>query len=91
MMRRRAVADAEGAKDESAWAYPTLTLKWAERYYASERDLAAAVLDDIDALAAGGARASRAARSRRTAGSTAAAAHRRRTSVSPWRADGPAR
>ncbi|MFE5811387.1 PadR family transcriptional regulator [Streptomyces sp. NPDC056491] len=52
-MRRRAVADAEGAKDESAWAYPTLTLKWAERYYASERDLAAAMLDDIDALAAG--------------------------------------
>ncbi|CAM5405601.1 helix-turn-helix transcriptional regulator [Streptomyces avidinii] len=52
-MRRRAVADAEAAKDESAWAYPTLTLRWAERYYASERDLAAAMLDDIDALAAG--------------------------------------
>lgn len=51
-MRCRAVADVEGAKDESAWAYPTLTLKWAERYYASERDLAAAMLDDIDALAA---------------------------------------
>ncbi|MFJ4863142.1 PadR family transcriptional regulator [Streptomyces sp. NPDC088748] len=52
-MRRRAVADAEAAQDESAWAYPTLTLRWAERYYASERDLAAAMLDDIDALAAG--------------------------------------
>ncbi|WP_079404675.1 PadR family transcriptional regulator [Streptomyces sp. 3211] len=51
-MRRRAVADAEAAQDESAWAYPTLTLRWAERYYASERDLAAAMLDDIDALAA---------------------------------------
>lgn len=49
-MRRRAVADAEGAKDEASWAYPTLTLKWAERYYASERDLAAAMLDDIAAL-----------------------------------------
>ncbi|MFI7353317.1 PadR family transcriptional regulator [Streptomyces avidinii] len=48
-----AVADAEGAQDESAWAYPTLTLRWAERYYASERDLAAAMLEDIDALAAG--------------------------------------
>ncbi|WP_267891372.1 hypothetical protein [Streptomyces sp. XY511] len=27
-----------------------MTLKWAERYYASERDLAAAMLDDIDEL-----------------------------------------
>ncbi|MFG2984368.1 PadR family transcriptional regulator [Streptomyces sp. NPDC048258] len=52
-MRRRAVADAERAKDEprAGDAYPTLTLKWAERYYASERDLAAAVLDDIEELA----------------------------------------
>ncbi|MEU9030786.1 PadR family transcriptional regulator [Streptomyces sp. NPDC048383] len=49
-MRRRAVADTEGVKDEAAWAYPALTLKWAERYYASERDLAAAMLEDIDAL-----------------------------------------
>ncbi|MFD5414087.1 PadR family transcriptional regulator [Streptomyces nojiriensis] len=48
-MRRRAAADVEGAK-ESAWVYPTLTLKWAERYYASERDLAAAMLEDIDEL-----------------------------------------
>ncbi|WP_328303647.1 PadR family transcriptional regulator [Streptomyces sp. NBC_00435] len=52
-MRRRAVADAEGAKDEASWAYPTLTLKWAERYYASERDLAAAMLDDIAELESG--------------------------------------
>lgn len=49
-MRRRAMADAEGSKDESAWAYPTLTLKWAERYYASERDLAARMLEDINEL-----------------------------------------
>lgn len=49
-MRRRAVADADGAKEEASWAYPTLTLKWAERYYASERDLAAAMLDDIEEL-----------------------------------------
>ncbi|MFF3210466.1 helix-turn-helix transcriptional regulator [Streptomyces sp. NPDC002886] len=46
-MRRRAVADADGAREEASWAYPTLTLKWAERYYASERDLAAAMLDDL--------------------------------------------
>ncbi|MCY0942829.1 PadR family transcriptional regulator [Streptomyces antarcticus] len=51
-MRLRAAADAERAKDEPAWAYPALTLKWAERYHASERDLAAAMLDDIEALAA---------------------------------------
>ncbi|MFG2999520.1 PadR family transcriptional regulator [Streptomyces sp. NPDC048340] len=51
-MRRRAVADAESAKGEAAWAYPALTLKWAERHYASERDLAAAMLEDIEALTA---------------------------------------
>ncbi|UQX00696.1 PadR family transcriptional regulator [Streptomyces sp. RerS4] len=51
-MRCHAVADAESAKDEPAWAYPTLTLKWAERYYASERDLAAAMLDDLAELEA---------------------------------------
>ncbi|MFI0978807.1 PadR family transcriptional regulator [Streptomyces sp. NPDC021093] len=49
-MRRRAVADVEGAKGEAAWAYPTLTLKWAERYYASERDLADEMLTDIENL-----------------------------------------
>ncbi|MFD9305329.1 PadR family transcriptional regulator [Streptomyces sp. NPDC060048] len=51
-MRRRAVADADAAQDEASWAYPALTLKWAERYYTSERELAAAMLDDIEALAA---------------------------------------
>lgn len=51
-MRLRAVADARSAQDEPAWAYPALTLKWAERYYASERDLAAAMLDDIEAAEA---------------------------------------
>ncbi|MEU9038760.1 PadR family transcriptional regulator [Streptomyces sp. NPDC048352] len=49
-MRRRAEADAATAQENAAWAYPTLTLKWAERYYASERDLAAAMLEDIEAL-----------------------------------------
>ncbi|AYV27251.1 Transcriptional regulator PadR-like family protein [Streptomyces sp. ADI95-16] len=49
-MRLRSVADAEGAKEEPAWAYPALTLRWAERYYARERDLAAAMLDDLAAL-----------------------------------------
>ncbi|MGI5449246.1 PadR family transcriptional regulator [Streptomyces sp. CA-243310] len=50
-MRRSAAADAEEAEERASWPYPTLTLKWAERYYASERDLAAAMLDDIEALA----------------------------------------
>ncbi|MBT2543737.1 PadR family transcriptional regulator [Streptomyces sp. ISL-44] len=47
-MRDRALADAE-----RAGSYPALTLKWAERYYTSERDLAAAMLDDLDALSSG--------------------------------------
>lgn len=49
-MRRRAEADVEGSAGEEAWAYPGLTLKWAERYYASERDLADAMLADLDEL-----------------------------------------
>ncbi|MFE5493031.1 PadR family transcriptional regulator [Streptomyces virginiae] len=51
-MRLRAAADAEAdaARGGPAGAYPAVTLKWAERYYASERDLAAAMLDDIDEL-----------------------------------------
>lgn len=49
-MRRQAEADAEGARAEAAWAYPRLTLKWAERYYAAERDLADAMLADVEEL-----------------------------------------
>lgn len=50
-MRRRAAADAVGARAEEEWAYPALTLRWAERYYASERDLADAMLADLEELA----------------------------------------
>ncbi|MEV7542366.1 PadR family transcriptional regulator [Streptomyces sp. NPDC089915] len=49
-MRLGAEADVAAAQQEEAWAYPTLTLKWAERYYASERDLAAAMLKDLETL-----------------------------------------
>ncbi|MFG3547503.1 MULTISPECIES: PadR family transcriptional regulator [unclassified Streptomyces] len=49
-MRRQAEADAEGAGTEEAWAYPQLALKWAERYYAAERDLADAMLSDVEEL-----------------------------------------
>ncbi|MGW6410428.1 PadR family transcriptional regulator [Streptomyces vinaceus] len=49
-MRLAAAADAADALDGPAWAYPTLTLRWAERYYASEGALAAAMLDDLAGL-----------------------------------------
>ncbi|MFJ9419919.1 PadR family transcriptional regulator [Streptomyces sp. NPDC101227] len=48
-MRQRAEVDAAGARDKEEWAYPSLVLKWSERYYASERDLADAMLADLDA------------------------------------------
>jgi DNA-binding PadR family transcriptional regulator len=47
-LRRRAAADAAEAGADEAWAYPRLTLTWAERYYAAERDLAEAMLADIE-------------------------------------------
>ncbi|MFD5765100.1 PadR family transcriptional regulator [Streptomyces sp. NPDC127049] len=47
-LRGRAAADAAEAGAEEAWAYPLLTLTWAERYYAAERDLADAMLADIE-------------------------------------------
>ncbi|MFD4259206.1 PadR family transcriptional regulator [Streptomyces sp. NPDC058534] len=49
-MRQRAEADAERTRGEEGWAYPRLTLKWAERYYAAERDLAEAMLADVEEL-----------------------------------------
>jgi len=51
-MRRRAVADAEGAAAEPGWAYPELVLRWSEQYYASERDRAEQMLADVEALSA---------------------------------------
>lgn len=45
-MRQRAEVD--GARAEEAWAYPSLVLKWSQRYYAAERDLADAMLADLD-------------------------------------------
>ncbi|WP_432758630.1 PadR family transcriptional regulator [Streptomyces lydicamycinicus] len=47
-MRQRAEVDAEDTRDEEAWACPALVLKWSERYYAAERDLADAMLADLD-------------------------------------------
>ena len=50
-MRERAGADAEAAHDDPSWAYPELVLRWAERYYAAERDLAEKMLADLEELA----------------------------------------
>ncbi|MET7753211.1 PadR family transcriptional regulator [Streptomyces sp. NPDC005389] len=47
-MRLRAEADVADAAADEAWAYPRLTLTWAERYYTAERDLADAMLADIE-------------------------------------------
>jgi DNA-binding PadR family transcriptional regulator len=54
--RRRAEAavDVEAAHEETAWAYPELALKWAERYHEAERDLADKMLADLDELVASG-------------------------------------
>jgi DNA-binding PadR family transcriptional regulator len=54
--RRRAEAavDSEAAHEETAWAYPEIALKWAERYHAAERDLAEQMVQDLDELAASG-------------------------------------
>jgi hypothetical protein len=49
-MRERAEVDVESARAEEAWAYPALVLKWSERFYASERDLADAMLADLDEM-----------------------------------------
>ncbi|MGY1812089.1 helix-turn-helix transcriptional regulator [Blastococcus sp. SYSU D00820] len=50
-MRVRAVADAEGASEVPGWAYPEMVLRWAERYYADERDRADTMLAELDQVA----------------------------------------
>lgn len=52
--RAEAAADAEVAGTETAWAYPEIALKWAQRYHAAERDLAEQMLRDIEDLEASG-------------------------------------
>ncbi|MEU6329921.1 PadR family transcriptional regulator [Streptomyces sp. NPDC047049] len=47
-MRRRAEADGAETRAEEACSYPSLVLKWSERYYTAERDLADAMLADLD-------------------------------------------
>ena len=50
-MRIRAAADLAGALEEPGWAYPQLTLRWSERYYADERDRADQMLAELDETA----------------------------------------
>ncbi|MEV6659512.1 PadR family transcriptional regulator [Nocardia fluminea] len=47
-LAQRAAIDAEAAKSEPGWAYSQLVLQWAQRHYATERDLAQQLIDDID-------------------------------------------
>ncbi|MUM18103.1 PadR family transcriptional regulator [Mycobacterium sp. CBMA271] len=47
-MHRQASFDAEGSLAQPGWAYSHLALKWAERYYESERNLALEMLNDLD-------------------------------------------
>jgi DNA-binding PadR family transcriptional regulator len=47
-MQREATRDAHGAEALDAWAYPRLALQWAARYYASERELALQMIEDLD-------------------------------------------
>ena len=47
-MRRRAEVDIKAARDHQEWVYPAVALKWAERYYQAERDLAEGMLEDLE-------------------------------------------
>ncbi len=51
-MHSQAAIDAEGARAQPGWAYSHLALKWAERYYESERNLTLKMLEDLDEAAA---------------------------------------
>ncbi|WP_137723967.1 PadR family transcriptional regulator [Prescottella subtropica] len=50
-LRERAAMHAANATREPSWAYSKMSLKWAERYYRAEIDLARQMLDDIDEAA----------------------------------------
>ncbi len=47
-MQRQAAKDAKWAGVEPSWAYAKVALQWAERYYASERELALKMLKELD-------------------------------------------
>jgi DNA-binding PadR family transcriptional regulator len=47
-MQRNAGVEARATEEQAVWAYAKLALKWAERYYAAERELALELLKDLD-------------------------------------------
>jgi DNA-binding PadR family transcriptional regulator len=56
-MLRKAGKDARWAAVEPTWAYARVALQWAERYYASERELTLKMIKDLDEAEAVFARA----------------------------------
>lgn len=47
-MQREAAKDAKWAGADPAWAYAQVALRWAERYYANERELALKMIEELD-------------------------------------------
>lgn len=47
-MQREAAKDARWSGVDPSWAYARVALKWAERYYANERELALQMIKEID-------------------------------------------
>lgn len=47
-MQRKAAKDARWAGADPSWAYAKIALDWAERYYASERELTLKLIKDLD-------------------------------------------
>ena len=47
-MHRKASKDARWSGVEPTWAYARVALQWAERYYASERELTLKMIKDLD-------------------------------------------
>lgn len=49
--RAQAAADVVAAEVNPEWIFPVMTLRWAEQYYADERDRMDRMLADLDAVA----------------------------------------
>ena len=45
-----AIVAAERAADTDGWEFPTLVMRWSQRYYEAERDLASAMLADLEQM-----------------------------------------
>jgi DNA-binding PadR family transcriptional regulator len=47
-MERKAAKDAKWSGADPSWAYARVALRWAERYYANERELALTMMKELD-------------------------------------------